>query len=326
MSPLDEAVARLKAGDVVAFPTETVYGLGADARNPRAVQRVFDLKGRPASNPLIVHVSSAAMARRVVRNWPPEATRLAEAFWPGSLTIVLPKADAIPPVVTAGGDTVGVRCPDHALALALIEQFGAPIVGPSANRSGSVSPTTAEHVRAEFGSAVFVLDGGACRAGIESTVLTLSPRPRVLRPGIISAAAIGAVLGCQVDVQPRGANADAPQPSPGLLARHYAPRSPARLFSAQQLPSILAGAGGNVCILARSSFSITHPACTIIAMPMDASAYAAALYGALRRADAMHPSLIAIERVPPAGGDDDETALWHAIADRLTRATTPNAP
>ena len=191
-----EAVARLREGRLVAFPTETVYGLGADATNAGAVRAVFRVKGRPADNPLIVHVSEAAMARDATAAWPKSAGALASAFWPGPLTLVLPKADAIPPEVTAGGPAVAVRMPDHALTLALIDAFGGPLVGPSANPSGYVSPTRPEHVREHFDEKlVLVLDGGPCRAGIESTVVDLTgASPRVLRPGVIGAAQIEAVL------------------------------------------------------------------------------------------------------------------------------------
>ena len=324
---LDLAVERLRAGGVVAFPTETVYGLGADALSDGAVRRVFELKGRPATNPLIVHVADEGMARRVVAGWTDEAHALADAFWPGPLTIVLARADVVPDAVTAGGPTVGVRCPDHELALALLETFGAPLVGPSANRSGHVSPTTADHVRAEFDEAdVLVLDGGPCRAGIESTVVDLSTTPaRVLRPGVIAARAIERVIGRPVDTPRVVAAADAPARSPGTRARHYAPRTPAVLFDPDDWPAPLERAGGRVCVLARTPLPIDDDqACEVIAMPRSPEAYAAARYDALRRADATGPSLIAIERPPSAGDTPDETSLWASIADRLARATTPD--
>src|SRR5262245_53340115 len=223
------AVARLRAGGVVAFPTETVYGLGADALSERAVARVFELKGRPGNNPLIVHVASAAMARDVVAPgaWGREAELLSTAFWPGPLSIVLPRSAAVPANVTAGGPNVAVRCPDHPTTLALLEAFGGPLVGPSANPSGRVSPTTAAHVREAFGDEVMVLDGGACRAGIESTVVSLVGTARVLRPGVIGAGEIGRVLARDVEEARHAPQeeslASRPMESPGRLASHYAP-------------------------------------------------------------------------------------------------------
>lgn len=312
------AIAVLRAGGVVAFPTETVYGLGADALDAAAVRRVFELKGRPPTNPLIVHVSGEAMARRVAAHWPPEASRLAQAFWPGPLTLVLPKAAHVPPEVTAGGPTVALRCPDHRVTLALLDAFAHPLVGPSANPSGGVSPTTAEHVREAFeASRVYVLEGGPCRGGIESTVLDLtSSPPCILRPGPISAAQIAAVLGGPVaehplpgDVPASGAVAR----SPGLHPVHYAPRARAVLFERQHLADMLARTHRAV-VITHSGLTVSPPH-QIIRMPASAPGYAARLYAALREADALRPDLIAIER-PPA---DDP--LWRAILDRLTRAT-----
>ncbi len=233
---ISRAAARLRAGGVVAFPTETVYGLGADALREEAVARVFALKGRPPTNPLIVHVLDEAMARSVCSRWPAGAARLARAHWPGPLTIVVPRAEHVPRVVTSGGETVAVRCPDHPVALALLEAFGGALVGPSANRSGMVSPTTADHVRESFGEDdALTLDGGACRVGIESTVVSLAgARPVVLRPGAISPEMLALALGEDVvagALREPGARADpgAPLASPGMLPSHYAPRAPALL-------------------------------------------------------------------------------------------------
>ncbi|MEO1128210.1 MAG: L-threonylcarbamoyladenylate synthase, partial [Planctomycetota bacterium] len=220
----DLAVRTLRAGDVVAFPTETVYGLGADARNADAVRRVFALKGRPSNNPLIVHVADIEMARTVVRTWTPHAMELATRHWPGPLTLVLERTDGIPDVVTGGGSTVAVRCPDHPAALELLRAFGGPLVAPSANLSGTISPTTAAHVRAAFED-VLVLDGGPCRAGIESTVVSLiDAPPRVLRPGALPPEQLG--IGTDAAPPTQGG----PLPSPGMLDRHYAPRTPLHLF------------------------------------------------------------------------------------------------
>lgn len=318
-----EAVQRLEDGRLVAFPTETVYGLGADARNPAAVRAVFALKGRPTRNPLIVHVTGPGMARALVANWPREAQDLADAFWPGPLTIVLPRSPIVPGEVTAGGPTVAIRAPDHPVARRLIAAFGSPIVGPSANRSGRVSPTTAAHVLEEFPEAdLLILDGGPCTRGIESTVLSIDPLA-ILRPGPVSAADVERVV--RRPVQPGaspGAAADAaadegqrarqhhPLPSPGLLPAHYAPRAPARLLSRREIIRHPRDAG--TVILMRTHVSLPGEHATIW-MPTDPAPYAARLYAALRDADALRPRLILIER-PPSGNE------WLPILDRLTRA------
>lgn len=247
------AAQRIRAGKLVAFPTETVYGLGADATSTRAVQRVFRAKGRPSNNPLIVHVASVQQAKQVVSVWPKEASMLARAFWPGPLTMVLPKAKRVSKLATAGQESVGVRCPDHPVARALLRACDVPLVGPSANMSGSVSPTQADDVRAAFDEdAVMVLDGGPCKVGIESTVVSLlgcvdgSGAPVVLRPGVISQADIDRVLGVRVKQGRRDSAArkqtaskfltkrntsssgdnSGPLLSPGLLTKHYAPKIP----------------------------------------------------------------------------------------------------
>jgi L-threonylcarbamoyladenylate synthase len=313
-----QAVARLRAGGLVAFPTETVYGLGADALNSRAVEAVFIAKGRPAHNPLIVHVADEPAAARLVAFWPPDASKLARAFWPGPLTIVLPKSAGIPDAVTAGGPTVAVRCPAHHVALALLAAFGGPLVGPSANPSGTVSPTTAEHVRQSFSpDEVMVLDGGPCRAGIESTVVTLAEDPpRILRPGVISADELASVLGrsgIPADSGPRAAP-EASLESPGRLPVHYAPRARATLIDTADLGPLLARTRDPLAVLSYTLTTVSAPH-TLLRMPTDAAAYAARLYAALRQADAINPTLIAIERPPTTG------SLWHAIADRLARAT-----
>lgn len=321
---LAEAVRRLRSGGLVAFPTETVYGLGADALDERAVRRVFELKGRPAGNPLIVHVSSEPGARTVAAEWPAEASTLAARFWPGPLTIVVPRGDRVPAIVTAGGPTVAVRCPDHHLTLALLEAYGGPLVGPSANPSGQVSPTAAEHVRGAFREdEVFVLDGGPCRGGIESTVVTLAGGPpRVLRAGLITAAQIAEVIGRPVEPARPGETPEAGEAavSPGMQTRHYAPRTRAVLFDRAGWPEVLHDAPGPVVILSHCDRTAPAPH-TVIRMPESAPAYAARLYAALREADARRPALIAIER-PPDGPADLE--IWGAIADRLARATMPH--
>jgi len=322
---ISAAIDRLRTGGVVAFPTETVYGLGADAFNQAAVRRVFQLKGRPAINPLIVHVSGPEMATRVVAEWTDDAAALARAFWPGPLTIVLPKADRVPAIVTAGGPTVGVRCPDHPVALALLFGLGSPLVGPSANLSGQISPTDAEHVRQSFRPEdVLVLEGGPCRTGIESTVVSLADRARVLRRGMIAAGEIAAVIGRPV-AEPSdvglatAAPSTGPLPSPGQLPRHYAPRSPARLFDSPDLPALLrdpALAQRGAVVIAYDGPPVTPPH-RLIRMPRDPQDYAYQMYAALREADALKPAIILVQRPPRDPG------LWEAISDRLRRATSP---
>lgn len=323
--PIDlaAAVQRLRSGGLVAFPTETVYGLGADAFNEAAVRRVFQLKGRPAENPLIIHVADAGMARAVAGVWPAQAESLAGAFWPGPLSIVVPRAPRVPAVVTSGSPNVAVRCPDHPLALALIRAFGAPLVGPSANPSGRVSPTTAAHVRQAFAeSDVLVLDGGPCRAGIESTVVSVIGAPRILRPGPIGATEIERVIGQHVE-GPRDARPGERTDSPGRLPVHYAPRSRAALYSTDDdLRELLDATDGVVVIITESPARLPPPPDRLIQMPRHAEAYAARLYAALHEADAAQPDLIAIHR-PEVSGDDREQAVWRAVLDRLARAVTP---
>lgn len=320
---LAEAVARLRAGRLVAFPTETVYGLGADALSDEAVMRVFSAKGRPAGNPLIVHVSDAAMAKEmVVSRWPEEAERLAKAFWPGPLSIVLPKHHRVPLRVTGGGANVAVRCPDHPLTLSLIAEFGSPIVGPSANLSGSLSPTRASDVRDVFSQdEVFVIDGGPCRGGIESTVLMLADGvPTILRPGFIGAEAIEAVLGRKVATGSEWTPASGEAaPGPGILGRHYAPNSKAVLVDEFVAPR---GVEASAIVLVTHRPPTTPSAVRVVRMPGRAEDYAARLYSALREADATSPALIVVERPPRYGQDSASTAIWRAIHERLERATS----
>ena len=233
MDDLARAVRLLREGKLVAFPTETVYGLGADAANPEALAKIFAAKGRPADHPLIVHLPDAGHLDRWARDVPEAARRLAAAFWPGPLTLILRKAPGVPELVTGGQDTVGVRIPGHPLALQLLRAFGAGIAAPSANRFGRISPTTAQHVRDELGDRVaLVLDGGACQVGIESTILDLSATaPRILRPGRVSPSALASVLGAWPVT---GAAADGPRVS-GSLEAHYAPTTPLELVTADGL-------------------------------------------------------------------------------------------
>ena len=316
------AVERLRAKRLVAFPTETVYGLGALALDTEAVAGVFRVKGRPSNNPLIVHVVDEAMAVRVCADWPAHAATLTADFWPGPLTLVVPKSADVPNLVTAGGPTVAVRSPRHPLTLALLEALGEPLVGPSANRSGGVSPTCAEHVRESFSEdEVFVLEGGPCVGGIESTVVDVTgERVRVLRPGLISTEQIAASIGEPVE---SGENVghDRPTRSPGQVGPHYAPHAPARLIEEADLAEVLAGLepGTSAAVLTRRVDQVPaphHP----IAMPTEGERYAARLYAALREADAKRPAVVFIVKPWPAG---PTSGVWSAIADRLGRATSP---
>jgi len=327
---LAAAAKRLASGGVVAFPTETVYGLGADALNPEAVDRVFRLKARPSRNPLIVHVTGPAMAATVTSEWPTAAERLARAFWPGPLTLVLPKHERVPGNVAGGGPTVAVRAPDHPIALALLFEAATPLVGPSANLSGAVSPTCADHVRAAFSADdVLVLDGGPCRVGIESTVIDLtSPTPRILRPGIIGHARLAAVLGTPVEQHHHRDHDDssAAPPSPGLLKHHYAPKTPALLIDVEELEDHLEDAlddGVRVVVISHHLAVQVDDPHELIRMPGFALPYASALYDALRRADDLAAVRILIERPPTQAETDEDTAIWHAVHERLRRATAP---
>jgi L-threonylcarbamoyladenylate synthase len=278
---------------LVAFPTETVYGLGANALDPAAVEKIYRAKGRPATSPLIVHVSSIEMARNLVREWPKRADKLARIFWPGPLTLVLPKQPHVPDCVTAGLDTVGVRMPAHPIAQALIREAGVPIAAPSANRFTELSPTTAQHVRDSLGSDIaMVLDGGRTTVGIESTVLSLAGSEAVLlRPGMVTQQEIEAVIG---PIQLLGSGSDGPHSSPGLHARHYCPKTPLLLIEPGQMPT----SGRGICIQ----------------MPAEPREYAAVLYERLHVADAQGWDWIAIEHPP-------RTEEWSAICDRLERAS-----
>lgn len=310
------AIAELNAGRPVAFPTETVYGLGADALDADAVRAVFTLKGRPSNNPLIVHVSGIDMARLLVSEWSEQAERVARAHWPGPVTIVLNKSDLVPNVVSASGKTVAIRCPAHPVALALIEAFSRPIVGPSANPSGWISPTTPEHVLAGFpDEPIVIVDGGACHAGIESTVLDLSSdSPCVLRPGIIGVDTLSETLGVEV-TRSIIEDPDAALRSPGLLGAHYQPRTPCRLIATAEIDS----APAHATIIAWSISN--HPSDgAVIALPQSAEGYASELYNAMHQADSSSGSEIWIEH-PPKDQEDGSRAIWDAVLERLARAT-----
>jgi L-threonylcarbamoyladenylate synthase len=317
---IDRAARWLAAGGLVALPTETVYGLGADATNPTAVAGIFALKGRPADHPLIVHLPAGSDVRAWATGLPSIAERLMAAFWPGPLTLVLPRPDQIPPIVTGGQDTVAVRCPAHPVAQALLARFaelGSGLVAaPSANRFGHISPTTAAHVRAEFGDAidttVQLLDGGPCPVGIESTIVDVTgAEPRVLRPGSIGSDALAAVAGVAVHT----ATAVMSPRVPGALAAHYAPRTALRLVSTAGLQAAVAAHGRQA--LAVLAFG-PDPGLRGIGWrqaPADPQGYARTLYANLRDLDLVGAAVILVE-APPEGAD------WLAIRDRLGRAAT----
>jgi L-threonylcarbamoyladenylate synthase len=305
---IDAAATLLRSGRLVAFPTETVYGLGANALDPEAVARIYAAKGRPATSPLIVHVASIEMAKSLVTEWPNLAERLAQHFWPGPLTIVLKKRPEIPDIVTAGLPTVGLRMPSHPFALALLRAAGVPLAAPSANRFTQLSPTTAAHVRASLGSEVdLILDGGPSTVGIESTVLSLSgSSPVLLRPGGISRQQLESVIG---PVEVATSSKDGAHPSPGMHARHYSPRTPLILVAKGKIPS--EGKG----VYLRHEHAPSRSDVKTVSMPADAAAYAAALYMQLHDVDDGRYDWIAVD-LPPETGD------WEAIHDRLNRAAT----
>ncbi|NGX17158.1 L-threonylcarbamoyladenylate synthase [Wenzhouxiangella sp. XN24] len=313
------AAARLlREGGVVAIPTETVYGLGAVAMNPAAVSRVFAIKRRPANHPLIVHLHSSDALTDWAREIPESAWRLAGRFWPGPLTLVLPRRPEVPDEVTGGQDSVALRVPDQPVARELIAAAGA-LAAPSANRFGRVSPTTAAHVLAELGDEVdMILDAGPCRVGLESTILSLiDDQPALLRPGGVTVAELEAVLGRPVDPPPRDLRA------PGRLASHYAPATPLELIAADGLRERFAGtvagaAGPRIGVVAHSPDAIAAAeaaGAAVTAMPANAAEYGRLLYATLRRLDAVGHELILVE-APPATPD------WLAVRDRLTRAAS----
>ncbi len=306
----------LRRGGLVAFPTETVYGLGADATSDSAVARIFEVKGRPSTNPLIVHVPDVFFAKRQAAAWPAVADDLAAAFWPGPLTLVLPAAASISKLVTAGGASVGLRVPDHPVALELLRAFAdvgsGAVAAPSANRSNHVSPTTAEHVRAELGPAVdLILDGGPCRVGIESTVLDLSAAAAtILRPGGVSRAEIEAVIG---PVALRGGSDAGVAASPGRQVRHYAPSIPAYRYEASDAERVAAVIRPRAVLLPLAASQRNLADITQLPMPNDPADYATILYQSLRAAETLGDTIY-IEMPPDA-------PAWAAVRDRLTRAT-----
>ena len=316
---LDVAVAALRNGEPVAFPTETVYGLGANARDPAALRRVFELKGRPADHPLILHIDNARFLSRWVAEVPPAALTLAASFWPGPLTLVLRRGPDASDVLTGGQDTVAVRVPSHPMAQQLLTAFGGGIAAPSANRYGHVSPTRAEHVREEFGDALrVVLDGGECTFGLESTILSLvGERPRLLRPGHITLEQLEAVIG-PVEV---GADAGSPR-VPGSMPRHYAPQTPVERLPSNALePAVdaLLRDSRRVAVLAQRPPRKAQTGVTWINAGRRSDVYAHDLYSNLRSLDKAGAALILVEDVP-------DRPEWVAVRDRLARSATPSVP
>ena len=320
-----EAADKLLQGGVVAFPTETVYGLGADAANPQALRRVFEIKGRPPDHPLIVHIPHVSLLDYWAGGIPDGAWRLAARFWPGPLTLILPRRAHVSRLVTGGQDTVGLRVPDHPVAMALLQGMGADkgLAAPSANRFGRVSPTTAEHVRAEFGEQVDVLDGGPCRVGVESTIVGFTGKsPVLLRPGGIAVPTLEETLGqniSQPDVAPPSMRA------PGSLSSHYAPATPLEVWATGALERRaweLASQGRHVAVM-ELSIELTrfpgNPRLFNFPMPKGAAAYAHALYATLRKIDDACFDRILVEAPP-------HNANWQAVHDRLRRAAAMYNP
>jgi len=317
---LAEAAAVLRAGGLVAFPTETVYGLGANALDAAAVQRIFTAKGRPSFNPLIAHVADVEGARALVTVWPPVAEKLARHFWPGPLTIALPKREHVPNEVTAGRSTVAVRVPAHKVARALIAEAGIPLAAPSANRYTQLSPVTAAQVMRSLGDRVdLILDGGRAGVGIESTVVDLSTTPpMLLRPGTITRAALERITGplASPGVPER---ADEPRAAPGMIARHYAPRARVHLVESDMLADAVdtvdASDHSSVAAITWSArgFAAGSSLRRHYHLPGDASGYAAELYASLHAADDAGCAEVLVEQPPP---DSD----WDGVRDRLMRA------
>ena len=315
---LEAAVEALRDGELVAFPTETVYGLGANASNPAAVQKVFALKGRPPNHPVIVHIDDPKYLRRWAREITPEAQKLADAFWPGPLTLVLPRADGVHDAVTGGQDTVAVRIPSHPMAQQLLTAFGGGIAAPSANRYGRLSATRPEHVRDEFGDEVkVILDGGESQVGLESTIVSCEPgRVRLLRPGAITLAqlrrTVGDVLVGRDPASPR---------VPGSPLAHYSPQTPVSLVPVGQLDALaesLSEGGQRIAVLAQRLPLKTYQYVTWINAGKRVDAYAHDLYANLRTLDKAGCARILIQEVP---GDE----RWDAVRDRLVRAAARDA-
>jgi L-threonylcarbamoyladenylate synthase len=317
-----EAAERIRAGELVAFPTETVYGLGADASNDAAVAKIFAAKGRPADHPLIVHIASSGQVLDYASSVPPFAQALMATFWPGPLTLILPRKTGVATAAAGGQNSIGLRCPAHPLALEFLNACQAlgvtGVAGPSANKFGRVSPTTAAHVQHEFGDALMVLDGGPCGVGIESSIVDCTRgQPVLLRPGVVTRAQLSAACG-QAVLSADGATDDAPR-APGTLASHYAPNAKVRLMDAKAIQTaldLLGADAAHIAIYARSIVRIKSSKVLYRRMPDDALATAEQLFAVLRDFDAQAVKLIWIEPVP-------DTLEWDGVRDRLARASSP---
>jgi L-threonylcarbamoyladenylate synthase len=315
---VEKAVALLKAGHPVALPTETVYGLAANALDLDSVAKIFGAKGRPSHNPIIVHVASLEMAISCAKSWPEPASLLVRAFWPGPLTVVVEKSAGIPGIVTAGGATVGIRWPSHPFIQAVIKACGFPLAAPSANRSNELSPTNAEHVLKSLrGRVPLIVDGGQCQVGIESTVVDLTEeRPRILRPGMVNRESIRAVIGT-LDEQTEGGAMILK--SPGMLKKHYAPKAALKVVSwendkelrnhAETLDKPLR----DIFVLSHTRIPSTTDFGRVSVIPHDVEAFARAIYGELHECDAAGAKAIIVEKLP-------DSPEWAGIADRLMRA------
>lgn len=335
-APDPAAIARaaeiIRRGGLVAFPTETVYGLGAHALDPEAIGRIYEAKGRPSYNPLIVHVATEEGAKALAAAWPPSAAALAHAFWPGPLTLVLPKRAIVPDAVTAGLDSVAIRVPAHPVALALLRAAGVPIAAPSANRSTELSPTTAVHVERALGARVdLILDGGPTTVGIESTVVDLRrERPAILRPGLLGARELEPVVGPlappnRAPVQTNAGEAPVAHASPGQMDRHYAPRARLTLCADETREQIIArtralrATGTRATALIRETDGAASDApdgdAAVVVLPDDAAGYARRLYGVLHALDDAGCEIVLVEPVPRG-------APWDGVRDRLARAAT----
>lgn len=304
---LSQAVALLEQGQVVAIPTETVYGLAADARSDDALTLLYQTKGRPSEHPVILHVADAEMCRPYVTEVPPAAQALMEQFWPGPLTLLLPRSSLVSPRITGGRPLVGVRAPAAPLTREVLQRLGRPVVAPSANRFGRISPTTARHIEEEFGGQIAVLDGGACQVGLESTIVEVQPhRLLLLRPGQLGPSELSQATGLPI-LTPQQV-----QGVPGALKSHYAPRQPVDLLSVEQL--MQARERSAVAILSLRAPGPWPNAVHVRQMPEEAESYARCLYDALRQAEASGCDRILVEQ-PPDG------PAWRAIHDRLGRAS-----
>ena len=312
METIRQAAEIIKRGGIVAFPTETVYGLGADAFRPLAVARVFEVKRRPYFDPLIVHVANPSDVEELVKEIPSNAKKLIERFWPGPLTVVLLKEENIPDIVTAGLPTVAIRMPKHPMTLSLIGLVGSPIVGPSANPFGYLSPTTAEHVRDQLGDQIdFILDGGPCEVGVESTIVSFfEKRPMLLRPGGVPLEEIESIIG-KVEISP----IEKSRPSaPGMLPRHYAPRTPIVLDWNEKNLDLYKDKNIGLLAFKETENNLKFRAVEVLSKKGDIREAAANLFTAIRRLDALNLDLIVAEPIPEIG-------LGRAIMDRLRRAS-----